>query len=258
MPVPSTLSPQLQLDQVGLTTTHGWQSILQDISFSVEAGDRIGMVGPSGAGKTSLLRLLNRLQNPTGGQIYFAGQPIQQIPILQLRHQIMLVPQEPKLLGMRARDAILYPLQLRQLPQPLIEQRLQTWIAQLEIPQDWLSLTELELSVGQRQLISLVRALVCEPQVLLLDEPTSALDLGRVELLLQVLTARSQTTIVSSHQLDFVAAFIQADAINQQPGRLLWLDQGQIIQLSNATEVNWQHLQQTIRQREQATIAEWS
>lgn len=249
--------PQLQLQQVSLTTDRGWDSILQDISFRVERGDRIGIVGPSGAGKTSLLRLLNRLQDPTSGQIRYAGQPLQNIPVLQLRREIMLVPQEPKLLGMTGEAAMLYPLKLRQVPVATSQQRLQFWTSQLEIPQDWLSRTELELSVGQRQLIALARGLICEPQVLLLDEPTSALDLGRVELLLQVLAVRSQTTLVSSHQLDFVARFCQTSTSQGQPGRLLWLDQGQVAQLADADQVDWQHLRQTIQQREQANLAEW-
>ena len=71
------------------------------------------MVGPSGAGKTSLLRLMNRLIEVSAGTIYLEGQNIQQLPVVALRRQVALVNQESRLLGMTVQDALAYPLQLR-------------------------------------------------------------------------------------------------------------------------------------------------
>jgi D-methionine transport system ATP-binding protein len=71
---------QLRLKQVSLSALVGSNYLLKDISFEVSAGDRIAIIGPSGAGKTSLLRLLNRLSEPTAGSIYFENQEYRQIP----------------------------------------------------------------------------------------------------------------------------------------------------------------------------------
>lgn len=172
---------KLRLEKVNLyTTLQGQQQgfpILQDISFEVFEGDRVAIVGPSGAGKSYLLRLLNRLSEPSNGKIYLDNQEYRQIPVLQLRACVTLVTQESKLLGMTVKDALKYPLVLRGLPQQTIQQRLSNWIEQ-QIPDDWLGKTEVQLSLGQRQLIAIARALIIQPQILLLDEPTSALDVG--------------------------------------------------------------------------------
>jgi D-methionine transport system ATP-binding protein len=100
----------LRLELVSLAASVGSQYLLKDISFEVFSGDRITIIGPSGAGKTSLLRLLNRLSQPTSGKIYLENQEYGQIPVIQLRRQVMLVAQEAKLLGMTVRDALAYPL----------------------------------------------------------------------------------------------------------------------------------------------------
>lgn len=94
----------LELKQVSLAAAIGSRYFLHDISFRVSQGDRITIIGASGAGKTSLLRLINRLQEPTTGTIDFEGRAIAQFPVTQLRQQIVLVPQEPKLLGMTVRE----------------------------------------------------------------------------------------------------------------------------------------------------------
>jgi len=102
----------LELAQVSLKTAISSELLLDRISFQVQLGDFLGIVGPSGAGKTTLLRLLNRLIDPTSGQIYFRSQPLQKIPVITLRRNVVLVPQEPKLLGMTVENALAYPLQL--------------------------------------------------------------------------------------------------------------------------------------------------
>jgi predicted ABC-type transport system involved in lysophospholipase L1 biosynthesis ATPase subunit len=143
-------SPLLRLHQVSLNSPRGVEPLLQDISFEVMPGERVAIVGPSGAGKTTLLRTLNRLSEISGGTIYFGDRNIQQIPVIELRQEMTLVPQESKLLGMTVRQALAYPLQLRKLSQKTIQQRLMTWTEQLHLPEDWLERNELQLSVGCR------------------------------------------------------------------------------------------------------------
>lgn len=240
--------PQLQLTQVSLTVPPHHHSILRDISFTVTAGERLGLIGISGSGKTSLLRLLNRLAEPTTGTIAFAGQDIRQLNVQTLRRQVMLLPQEPRLLGMKVQDCLTYPLKLAKLSPALINSRLDDWLTQLGIPSDWLERDELQLSVGQRQWVSLGRAFMLEPQILLLDEPTSALDVGRSEHLLQILKQFQGTVILASHHLELV---------QQLCGRSLWLQQGHLFkELGQAA--NWQEVRTIFQQQEQAIAAEWS
>jgi D-methionine transport system ATP-binding protein len=241
---------QLQLQQVSLSASIGSQNLLQDISFEITKGDRVAIVGPSGAGKTSLLRLLNRLSEPSTGVILFENQDYRQIPVLQLRQEIVLVPQESKLLGMTIKDAIAYPLVLRKLPKQQIQQRVSHWIETLHIPVEWLDRNELQLSVGQRQLVAIARALVIQPKILLLDEPTSALDAGRTSHLVEVLTdLATQTTILMvNHQLEIAELFST---------RVLHFQQGRLIQDESASSINWHKLRESLIQAEAKAVAEW-
>ncbi|ACK67984.1 ABC transporter related [Rippkaea orientalis PCC 8801] len=216
-------NPLLRLSDVCLHDKLGQHQLLTGISFEVNRGDRLGIIGPSGAGKTTLLRLINRLQDPTSGVIEWDSQPLNKIPIIQLRQHIVLIPQEPKLLGMTVEETLGYPLILQQLPKAEIKQRIETWKTHFSIPDEWLSRHELQLSLGQRQLVSIARGLIMQPQLLLLDEPTSALDPDRAHHLMDRLINLSQTTqttiMMINHQHPLINTFAQ---------RILTLRQGQV------------------------------
>ncbi|MGK7936462.1 MAG: ATP-binding cassette domain-containing protein, partial [Xenococcaceae cyanobacterium] len=124
----------IELRQVSLTASIGSAYLLQDVSFKVDRGDKLAIIGATGSGKTTLLRLLNRLSTPTNGEIYLEEKHLSQIPVIQLRQQIVLVPQEPKLLGMSAQETLAYPLTLQKLPLKEIRQRVETWRNALQIP----------------------------------------------------------------------------------------------------------------------------
>ncbi|MEH2310637.1 MAG: ATP-binding cassette domain-containing protein [Nostoc sp.] len=255
LPTPQSLLPlntakaTLSLEQVNLFTKLKTQlagnqqgyPILQDISLEVFQGDRIAIVGPVGAGKTSLLHLLNRLIEPTNGKLYLENQEYRQIPVIQLRQILVLVLQESKLLGMTVQEALAYPLVLRGLPKQTIQQRVNHWIEQLHIPSEWLGRTEVQLSAGQRQLIAIARALVIQPKILLLDEPTSALDAGTASHLMQVLTQFSQThqttILMVNHQLELTQMFCT---------RLLHLQQGYLFANQRVSEINWVELRESL------------
>ena len=243
---------QLRLEQVSLSASVGTHYLLNDISFEVFKGDRVAIVGSSGAGKTSLLRLLNRLSEPSAGSIYLENQQYPQIPVTQLRQQVTLVPQETKLLGMTVQEALAYPLVLRDLPRSQRLQQISHWIEQLHIPSEWLERTEVQLSMGERQLVGIARALVIQPKILLLDEPTSALDIGRASHLLQVLTqlatTRQTTIFMVNHQLELAQLFCT---------RVLHLQQGQLIQDAPNGQLDWAKLRDLI-QAEAQTADEWS
>jgi D-methionine transport system ATP-binding protein len=239
---------QFRFEQVSLTVPPVGQFLLQDLSFQVTAGSCLGIIGPSGAGKTTLLRLFNRLSDPTQGRIFFTDKLLPQYPVLGLRQQVLLVPQEPKLLGMTVEQSLAYPLKLQNLAAAEAKTRLDAWQERLSIPSDWLAREENQLSLGQRQWVCLARALIAEPKVLLLDEPTNALDVGRIEQLLEVLLSLPQTVIMVSHQLELIERFGQ---------QLLWLQQGRIFQQSATKDLNWSQVKQQLQEQQQAAVQEW-
>lgn len=253
-------NPQLKLEQINLfaqlktlkSNQQGYP-ILQDISFEVFESEHIAIIGLTGAGKTSLLRLINRLNEPSSGKIYLENQEYRQIPILELRANVTLVPQESKLLGMTVKEALAYPLVLRGLPKQTIQQRVSHQIEQLNIPNDWLGKTEVQLSVGQKQLIAIARALIIQPKILLLDEPTSSLDSGTAEHLMQVLTQLTQshqtTILMVNHQLELAQIFCS---------RLLHLHQGRLLANQKALEVDWLNVRSSLTQAQAQADEEWS
>jgi D-methionine transport system ATP-binding protein len=231
----------LQVSQVSYQTSVTQQTILDHISFEVNRGDRLGIIGVSGSGKTTLLRLLNRLTDPTSGKILLNNKPINNYPVTHLRQQILLVPQEPKLLGMTVQDALIYPLKLQQVSPSEIKQRVIEYCELFSIPDDWLERNELQLSVGQRQWVTLVRGVILKPTILLLDEPTSALDMGLANQLLEKLTIlckdQNLTVIMINHQLSWLRQFAN---------KIIHLQSGKIMQNSDINSINWEKLQEQL------------
>ena len=220
-----------------------FRTLLTNISVTIAKGSKTALIGATGSGKTTFLRLLNRLADPSSGSILLNGKNIQEIPIQTLRRRVLLVPQESSLLGMTVAEAIAYPLKLQNFSQSEIDLRSQKWLDKLQIDRELLNRQELELSLGQRQWISIARALVLEPEILLLDEPTSSLDRGLAHLLLDILTELTElsqpvTVVMINHQLDLVSAWCD---------RLICLHKGELIQESEAREVNWQEIDDLLK-----------
>ncbi|MBD2175404.1 ATP-binding cassette domain-containing protein [Pseudanabaena sp. FACHB-1998] len=220
-----------------------FRTLLTNISVAIAQGSKTALIGATGSGKTTFLRLLNRLTDPSVGTILLNGKNIQEIPIQTLRRRVMLVPQEPSLLGMTVNEAIAYPLKLQNLPQSEIGARSQKWIDKLQIDRKLLNRSELELSLGQRQWMAIARALTMESEVLLLDEPTSALDRGLAHLLLDTLTELTQlpkpvTVVMINHQLDLLQAWCD---------RLICLHKGELVQDTEASLTNWSEIDNLLR-----------
>ncbi|MGD1902072.1 MAG: ATP-binding cassette domain-containing protein [Geitlerinemataceae cyanobacterium] len=243
--------PLLQLDRVSLTASLGNRPLLTDISFQLHPGDRCALLGASGSGKTQLLRLCNRLNEASSGQIRFDGRSLQDWPVQQYRQTATLVLQESSLLGQSVERAIAYPLELRGLKPAIVQQRVNHWCDRLKLSSEWMRKTEAQLSVGQRQWVAIARALATEPKLLLLDEPTSALDAGRSDRLVRVLTdlAATGTAIVFvTHQFDVARAFAN---------RLLYLRDGQLDRDVPADGVDWEALKTEVIEAERQQAAEW-
>jgi ABC-type multidrug transport system ATPase subunit len=153
-----------------VSACRGDQWVLRGVDLDIERGTT-AILGPSGSGKSSLLRLLNRLADPDEGVIRFRGEDVRLLDVLELRRRACLVPQLPAPLPGTVSENVQYGPGLRgksaDVQRALRLAGLHSSYGEREVNR---------LSVGEQQRVMLARALALEPQVLLLDEPTSALD----------------------------------------------------------------------------------
>lgn len=140
------------------------------MSLEIPAG-ATALLGPSGSGKSSLLRLLNRLADPDEGAIAFEGRDVRELDVLELRRKAVLVPQLPAPLPGTVAENISFGPSLCG-----HEADIERCLARAGLDASYAEREAAELSVGEQQRVMLARALALEPDVLLLDEPTSALD----------------------------------------------------------------------------------
>jgi tungstate transport system ATP-binding protein len=214
------MTPVYQLDDVRQTNSDSF--VLEIESLTVELGESLCLVAPTGAGKTTLLRLLSCLEPPTSGRLAFCGAVIgsAEATLEELR-RIAMVHQRPLLLSESVRSNVEYGLRVR--AAPASSQRLDSILEALGLgplaDQDAQT-----LSGGQVQLVALARALVIEPEVLLLDEPTAHLDpasVALVEKVIQHQKDRTGMTIVwATHNL-FQARRVASHAALLLSGKLV-------------------------------------
>ena len=202
------------------------QAVLDDVSFEINAGEKVALVGPTGAGKTTLINLLHRFYDPTGGAVLIDGHDLRSIQIESLYRQIALVPQETILFGGTILDNIRYGRE------DATEQELMAASRAAHAHEFISSLPDgyhtsvgekgVNLSGGQRQRLAIARAILKNPQILLLDEATSALDSESERLVQDALNRlmAGRTTVVVAHRLSTVQA---AD-------RILVLNKGRIVE----------------------------
>ncbi len=161
----------LVVQNLGLQLERSPRLLLQDLNFVLQPGEVAALLGGRGSGKTLLLQLLNGLRTASHGNILWRGHDIATFTPVELRRQIVWVPQQPRLLGMTVGEAIAYPLRLQGLNSSEIQQRMDVWLGILGLPLEWLELPSGPLSHAAAQGIALARALVMEPHLLLLDNP---------------------------------------------------------------------------------------
>jgi putative ABC transport system ATP-binding protein len=167
----------LLANSVSYATPSGGQ-VLTGLDMALHPGELAWVRGPSGGGKSTLLRLLNRLISPSAGRIALSGQPIEAIPPTRLRRQVALVAQTPVMAtGTVEHNLTLsYSLRAASGASPPSAETLAQWLERLSLSGVKLTDQAQALSVGQKQRVALARSLLMEPKVLLLDEPVSALD----------------------------------------------------------------------------------
>jgi ATP-binding cassette subfamily B protein len=211
-PTPTPLPAVGDVDVRNITFSYAGasQPALSDVSVSLTAGTRLALVGPTGAGKSTLAKLMARLYDPQDGQVQFGGVDLRQASMEDLRRRIVVIPQEGFLFDGSVRDNLL-------IARPdATEQMLLTALDNLGLRERFEALPEgldtqvrergSRLSAGERQLVALSRAALVDPAVLVLDEATSNLDPGTemlIEAALEKLMA-GRSVIVVAHRLSTV------------------------------------------------------
>jgi ABC-type multidrug transport system fused ATPase/permease subunit len=223
----SKFKGKLVLEHVSFTyPTEGAQPVLQELDMTIEAGQKVAVVGASGAGKSTLAHVLLRFYTPQSGTIYLDGVDASQTPLEVWRSAFALVPQDILLFGGTLFDNIRYGR--LDATQEEVEEAAKKAYAHdfiLSFPQGYQTVVGergTRLSGGQRQRVAIARAILADPAVLVLDEATSALDAAsekEVQLALQTLM-KGRTSIVIAHRLSTI----------RDAEQIVVLDQGKIVE----------------------------
>ena len=183
-----------------LSRVVGEKALVNEISVEVQVGEVLAVVGHSGSGKTSFLRLLNRLDEPTGGIVRFHGRDYRELAPPELRRRIGMVMQAAFLFPGTVADNVAYGP--RQRGQTLAAEQIAVLLQRVGLPR-YQERDVSNLSGGEAQRVSIARTLANDPEILLLDEPTSALDedsARKVEnLVLDIIRERRMTCVIVTH-----------------------------------------------------------
>ena len=184
------------------------QSVISDISFEVKKGELAVLIGPSGCGKTTLLKIINRLIQPSSGDVFIDGKSIFEQDAIELRRNIGYVIQQTGLFPhMTVRENIEIIPRLQRKKKDVIYQKSLDLMSMVGLdPDEFLNRYPHQLSGGQQQRVAIARALAMEPKIMLFDEPTSALDpelVGEVLTVMKQLAAAGMTMLVVSHEMGF-------------------------------------------------------
>ena len=200
---------------------------LNGVDAEIRQGEKLVVIGPSGSGKSTFLRCLNRLEEPTGGHIFFDGVDItsKDCDINQMRRRMGMVFQQFNLFPHKTimQNITLAPVHHKLMSKKEAEARAAELLKRVGLLEKANAYPS-QLSGGQKQRIAIVRALAMNPEVMLFDEPTSALDPEMVGEVLQVmkdLAAEGMTMVVVTHEMGFA---------REVSDRVMFMDDGRIIE----------------------------
>ena len=186
-----------------------FKEIIHISSMGIPEGVIKGVIGASGSGKTTFLRLLNKMVSPTSGQIFYQGQELSKIDSVLHRREVMMLSQTPIMFDGTIKENLVAALQIQGRGMPNDEKVLEV-LEQLALKKDLDEKTE-KLSGGEKQRVALGRILLADPKVLLLDEPSSALDDDTEDFIIDriVTYAREnqKTLIMVTHSMDIAKKY---------------------------------------------------
>ena len=212
---------------------------LAGVSLSVKRGQTLGIVGESGSGKSTAAKVLVGLEQPTSGQVVFAGEPVRTFTTgvrKRLGSVLSVVFQDPATAlnaRMTIRDALLDPMQVHHVGEPSQrDKRVKELIGLVGLPLSALDALPGQLSGGQRQRVAIARALALEPQVIIADEPTSALDVSVRAQILNLLTDLK-------NDLGLGMVFISHDiqTVRYLSDEIAVMNKGRVVEFGSAAQV---------------------
>ncbi len=217
-----------------LQKKYGELEVLKNVNLTINRGDIVAIIGPSGSGKSTLLRCLNRLEEPSGGEIYFHSQNIadKKTNINEVRKKITMVFQHFNLFANKnvLDNLILAPVKTKTMDKEEAIKKADELLKSVGLEDKKYAYVH-KLSGGQKQRIAIARALAMNPEVILFDEPTSALDpemIGEVLEIMKQVTKEGITMLVVTHEMGFA---------RNVANRLLFMDEGNILVDANPKEV---------------------
>jgi ATP-binding cassette subfamily B protein len=228
---PSTLSGEIRFEQVWFAYKED-EYVLKDLDFTIHPGEKVALVGPTGAGKSSIIRLLCRLYEPTKGRILVDGIDIRDLPQAELRRYMSVILQEGFLFAGDVKSNITLgeTYSFEEIQASAKVTNVASFIEQL--PQGYdtqLRERGTNLSGGQKQLLAFARSAIRDPRVLVLDEATASLDVGTEALIQQALDRllEKRTAIIIAHRLSTI----------RNVDRILVLKRGQLIESGSHEEL---------------------
>jgi len=227
-PQKSQTETSLAVEVIGLHKWYGEFHALRDINVTVARGERIVICGPSGGGKSTLLRCINRLEDWQLGRVVVDGIELTDDPkqILAVRRDVGMVFQQfnlfPHLTVLE--NCTLAPIRVRHMAKKDAEELAMRFLTRVKIPEQANKYPG-RLSGGQQQRVAIARALCMNPKIMLFDEPTSALDPEMVKEVLDTMVGLASdgiTMLVVSHEMGFA---------RQVADRIIFMDDGQIVEI---------------------------
>lgn len=214
-----------------LKKTYGTNKVLRSIDFTLHRGENVVVLGASGSGKSTFLRCINHMEEPTSGDIFFQNILITDKNIQKMRQDIGMVFQHFNLINNLTvmQNLTLAPVTLKLMDKNTAERKARELLRHIGLLAKADSYPA-SLSGGQKQRIAIVRAMMMSPKVLLFDEPTSALDpesIGDVLELIREVADAGMTVMIVTHEMGFAKEI--AD-------RIIFLDKGKIIEEGTPTE----------------------
>lgn len=216
----------MRLEVKDIHKSFGEKEILKGISFSVESGRALGLLGRNGAGKTTTIRTLMDVFHANSGEILLDGKTFNPRKV-----QIGYLPEERGLYPKReVLEQMVYLARLRGIGRKQAQENAKKWLARLEVAQYEKVLLE-TLSKGNQQKVQLASTLVCDPDIVILDEPFSGLDPVNSQILQDVvkeLIADGKIVIFSSHQMSYVEEFCED---------IVMINHGEVVLDGNLSEI---------------------
>lgn len=206
----SVMSLLFELDNISIIRQN--KPILNDISAHIEQGINHAIVGPSGSGKTTFLKLFNLMSIPDSGTIQYHGTSAFHFPLTDYRRRIPIVFQEPVLFEGSVEDNLYAPFRMKKWAQDKPSQsHLKNVLDICQLSTQDLKQNSQTLSGGEKQRIAIARALLLNPEILLLDEPTSALDIQTADRLINSILEHTPelTLIMVSHAYELIEKMVQ-------------------------------------------------